>query len=167
LPKCPGSQALLKSRIWYKSGSEKIIWDPQHWLQGQLIKIGISHLENDIKPTTQLIGRQPHNLMKRILKKCCPRHGQLDVGGEGVGLAQVPELVQLPPEGALVLGGHAVGPLGPTARVPGTAARGAAAWPRILKGGGAGVVVHEVAHPVLRVSELIIKIIIIIIIIIL
>ncbi len=94
--------------------------------------------------------------MKRILEKCCPRHRQLDVGGEGVGLAQVPKLVQLPPEGALILRGHAVGPLGSAARVPGTAATGAAAWPRILEGGGASVVVHEVAHPVLRVSEFII-----------
>jgi len=122
--------------------------DPEPGPFSNLNQGKISHLENNVEPTTQLIGRQSHDLMKGILEKRGPRHRQLDVGGEGVGLAQVPELVQLPPEGALVLRGHAVGPLGPAARGSGAAA-GSAAGSRVLEGSGAGVVVHKIPHSVL------------------
>jgi hypothetical protein len=88
--------------------------------------------------------------MEGILKERRPGHRQLDMRGERVGLAQVAELVQLPPEGPLVLGRHAVSTLGAAPRVAGAAAAGAAGA-RILEGGGARVVVHKISHSVLRI----------------
>ena len=91
--------------------------------------------------------------MEGVLKQRGTRHAQLDVRGERVGLAEVAELVQLPAKGALVLGGHTVGALGAVGATIGAfgAVEGGATRARILKGRRPRVVVHKIAHPVLRV----------------
>ena len=71
------------------------------------------------------------HLVIGVLKHGWSGHGDLDVSGHRVAVAEVPQLAQLPPEGSLI--GHR--PLRP----PGLSAAAG-----VLECGGAGVVVHEV-----------------------
>lgn len=82
--------------------------------------------------------------MIRIFEKRLPRERDFDVVGEGIALAQVAELTELPAERALVSARHAVGTMRTLGR----------ARPRVLERGGPSIVVHEVARALVREAEL-------------
>ena len=98
-----------------------------------------------VEAPAELVSGQPHDLMEGIFEERSPRHGELDMRRQGIGLTQVTELRKLPSEGSLILGWHSVSSLGTFLTSPGS---------RVIKGGGPGVVVHEVSDAVLGVSHL-------------
>ena len=93
-----------------------------------------------VEAPAELVSGQPHDLVEGIFEERSPRHGELDMRRQGIGLTQVTELRKLPSEGSLILGWHSVSSLGTFLTSPGS---------RVIKGGGPGVVVHVVLPPVL------------------
>ena len=79
-----------------------------------------------VEAPTELVSGQPHDLVEGIFEERRPRHGELDMRWQCVGLTQISELGQLPPERSLVLSRHSVGSLGTFLAGPG---------PGVIEGG--------------------------------
>jgi len=97
------SRRVYHTRLWV--GSHVL---PRH---SAVIKTFLSS-ENDVQPPPEFVCRQSHHLVIRVFEQGLPIHGDLNVAGLEVVLAQIPELAELPAERALVCPGNPVNALG-------------------------------------------------------
>lgn len=100
--------------------------------------------EDDVKAPAQLVSRESHDLVVRVLEQRLAGQRDLNVARQGVGLTQVTELTQLPAEASLIGARHAVNAFG--------ALR--SSRPRILERRSPRVVIHEEAFACRRVADL-------------
>lgn len=80
-------------------------------------------------------------MLERVLEQRLSGDGDLDVAGESVGLAQISEMSEFPPEAALIRDLRTFGYRG----LPGAG---------VTEGRGSCVVIHEVSHAFPRVADL-------------